>query len=102
MEQLERLRNTPVTDHSTAFHNIGAAHPCSGKKLDGSSCSRIKEPFITTSHSKYHLHYLIMILQNGQLRQIVELETTVKKSPYELRAFQTPSLEPILQNKKHK
>ena len=101
MEQLERLRNKPVTDHSTAYQNIRVAHACSGKKLDGSSCSRVKEPFITTSHSKYHLHLSYNDIAEWA-RQIVELETTIKKPPYELRGFQTPSPEPVLQNKKHK
>ena len=101
MEQLERLRNKPVTDHSAAYQNIRVAHACSGKKLDGSSCSRVKEPFITTSHSKYHLHLSYNDIAEWA-RQVVELETTVKKPPYELRAFQTLSPEPILQNKKNK
>ena len=101
MEQLERLRNKAVTDHSTAYQNIRVTHACSGKKLDGSSCSHVKEPFITTSHSKYHLHLSYNDIAEWA-RQIVELETTVKKSLYELRAFQTPSPEPVLQNKKYK
>ena len=61
----------------------------------------MKEPFITTSHSKYHLHLSYNDIAEWA-RQVVELETTVKKPPYELRAFQTMSLELILQNKKNK
>ena len=61
----------------------------------------MKEPFITTSHSKYHLHLSYNDIAEWA-RQVVELETTVKKPPYELRAFQTRSPEPILQNKKNK
>ena len=61
----------------------------------------MKEPFITTSHSKYHLHLSYNDIAEWA-RQIVELETTIKKLPYELRGFQTPSPEPVLQNKKYK
>lgn len=101
MEELERLQNKPVPDHSTAYQIIRVAHACSGKKLNGLSCSRVKEPFITTSHSKYHLHLSYNDIAEWA-RQIVELETTIKKPPYELRGFRTPSPEPVLQHKKHK